>query len=437
MNEVSSIQGILIKDIGARQQIESLKNSAILNAKNLGIIGDGETDVSSLIQSAIDTLNTKGGGTLFLPNGTYKVTTTIKLYSDIAIVGDTIGSTKIKVVGNIPFVESNDPTNRIDNISIRDLTILRDSTETNTPLLDFTGIAYSDLRNISATQWNEQKTQEGCIGLLFGDFSYYNNVYNCQFRQFNIGIKLIDASNGNRFFGGSCISCGKYGVNIVATNSNSFFGHSVELEAEYAYYLEQKSLYNNFFGCRVESTGKSYHALFEADGNTSNYNLIVGGLDYSTNGIEIDSTNYHINAPDMLNLKNLAYKESFMIASNSNQSDVVAGTPTKLLVKSKWTDRTGNTNPTDSSVTVKRGGIYTFEIGVMFQTAQANGCELMIYKDGTEFARVKATDCGNNKYKGLFNMYLSGTEKIEAYVICTTNSMIYSGSSTYLLGHIN
>jgi hypothetical protein len=50
--------------------------SDVVNVKDFGAIGDGVTDDTAAIQAAIDSLPNKGG-TIFIPSGVYKVTSTI------------------------------------------------------------------------------------------------------------------------------------------------------------------------------------------------------------------------------------------------------------------------------------------------------------------------------------------------------------------------
>lgn len=62
-------------------------NKLFYDVKSLGAVGDGVTDDTSAIQGALDDLNSEGGGTLFFPEGTYKISDTLDLYSNILIKG--------------------------------------------------------------------------------------------------------------------------------------------------------------------------------------------------------------------------------------------------------------------------------------------------------------------------------------------------------------
>lgn len=61
----------------------SVQNSLdpVLNVKNYGAVGDGSNDDTASIQAAIDALPSSGG-TVLLPSGTYKVTSTITIDKD-------------------------------------------------------------------------------------------------------------------------------------------------------------------------------------------------------------------------------------------------------------------------------------------------------------------------------------------------------------------
>lgn len=51
-------------------------------------VGDGVTDNTQIIQDAIDDVATNGGGKLYFPAGTYLITDTIKIKSNVALIGD-------------------------------------------------------------------------------------------------------------------------------------------------------------------------------------------------------------------------------------------------------------------------------------------------------------------------------------------------------------
>lgn len=75
-----------------------------------GAAGDGTTDDTAAIQAAIDAITAAGGGLIYLPPGTYKLTSALTLTEvrDIAILGAGRYSTIIRqVTANTPAVQCN------------------------------------------------------------------------------------------------------------------------------------------------------------------------------------------------------------------------------------------------------------------------------------------------------------------------------------------
>lgn len=80
---------------------------------NYGATGNGSTDDTSAIQDAIDAAELAGGGIVFIPIGTYKITSAIVNNSDgVSIVGESRSGTRIDVatadISGFRFHESND-----------------------------------------------------------------------------------------------------------------------------------------------------------------------------------------------------------------------------------------------------------------------------------------------------------------------------------------
>ncbi|MFT8599513.1 MAG: glycosyl hydrolase family 28-related protein [Leuconostoc pseudomesenteroides] len=85
LNALAEIEGV--------NKIENNANAQAINVKNFGAIGDGVTDDTRAIQKALDTFENVGG-TVFIPQGTYKISDTLKVYQGTTIKGAGIGGRK-------------------------------------------------------------------------------------------------------------------------------------------------------------------------------------------------------------------------------------------------------------------------------------------------------------------------------------------------------
>lgn len=92
----SKVDGVIYRKRG--DEYLKLCYSERVNAKWFGAKGDGITDDTTSIQSAIDFTASIGGGTVYIPQGKYRTTSTLYLKSNVAIEGDSslIYATKVE-----------------------------------------------------------------------------------------------------------------------------------------------------------------------------------------------------------------------------------------------------------------------------------------------------------------------------------------------------
>lgn len=85
--------------------VQSLENTfgGTLNIKSLGALGDGVTDDSAVIRSAIVSLKTVGGGVIFFPAGVYRIATDL-IYDITRLQGP------IRFIGEGQFTNPYEPT---------------------------------------------------------------------------------------------------------------------------------------------------------------------------------------------------------------------------------------------------------------------------------------------------------------------------------------
>jgi hypothetical protein len=103
------------------------------NVKDYGATGDGTTDDGAAIQAAINAANAAGGGTVFVPAGTY-LCSGLDLYSNITLAGSGWGSIlkqKFQAGDNYYLLSINegtggtaDPADNITGVTVRDIQLL-------------------------------------------------------------------------------------------------------------------------------------------------------------------------------------------------------------------------------------------------------------------------------------------------------------------------
>lgn len=67
-----------------------------VSVKDFGAVGDGTTDDTTAINNTIIYVNSNGGGAIYVPPGTYKITNSITVLSNVKFFGAGRGSTNIK-----------------------------------------------------------------------------------------------------------------------------------------------------------------------------------------------------------------------------------------------------------------------------------------------------------------------------------------------------
>lgn len=105
----SRLVGFRRTETGAVARSVFLALSTIVSAKDFGVVGDGATDDTVALQAAVTAAANK---TLFIPDGTYKVTSAIALPSNITIRAAAPGAATIRqYTANTNCVTANGKTN--------------------------------------------------------------------------------------------------------------------------------------------------------------------------------------------------------------------------------------------------------------------------------------------------------------------------------------
>jgi len=102
--------------IGAVTTTVENKLQEFISVKDFGAVGDGVTDDTAAIQAAIDSLPSatseydparyaNGGGTVYFPDGNYKITSPVVISHNITLLGSSSGGSKISASANIDLIQ--------------------------------------------------------------------------------------------------------------------------------------------------------------------------------------------------------------------------------------------------------------------------------------------------------------------------------------------
>ena len=111
--------GTIIQATGIATGRWKRPESGTVNVKEFGAKGDGLADDTFAVQNAINTKND-----IYIPNGTYNISTELIITHSISINGNGIGLTILNSLPNLDYSKSVFRSNNINNVSIKDLSIL-------------------------------------------------------------------------------------------------------------------------------------------------------------------------------------------------------------------------------------------------------------------------------------------------------------------------
>lgn len=154
---------------------------SVVNVRDYGALGDGSADDTSEIQAALDAVGTNGG-TIFFPEGRYKITSVLTLYRNQRLVGEGSGTSYGGALTTGPassIVLSTD--------SIAAMQVLNPSS------VEHSGVVIENLNFLGNTP-----TARTGIGVYIQGMNNWV-IRNCSFREFNVGFDVdgtLDAAWG-------------------------------------------------------------------------------------------------------------------------------------------------------------------------------------------------------------------------------------------------
>lgn len=194
-----------------------------ISVKSYGAKGDGVTDDTNAIKSALNDLVPAVGGTIYFPTGTYIISETILIGGNVTIYGDGVFNSLIKLADNSNCnIISNDENTIMYYIKIHDIG-LDGNAQNNT---SGSGIL---LHNASDSQiYNVRIANFKDDGIHFtaNDYSLAPMIYNCFIRgenDYTTGSGIFcDGEVTDVFINNVDIGwCGTAGINLTSSNGSS------------------------------------------------------------------------------------------------------------------------------------------------------------------------------------------------------------------------
>lgn len=211
-----------------------------VNIKDYGAIGDGIADDTAAIQAALDAVGTTGGA-VFVPQGTYKITATLKFDSGTTIYGIGIDSLIKGASIAVPLFQSKGGSgSRRYRFVMRDLGIDNTTTIADGIGLDLRNVSDSKLDNVFISNvdmgiqfyadaglgcyYNTLKdvSISGCArGFWFGQLANENRLIACRTNTTAAPLIIADGSH-NHIISCSFEMFGTYGINVNGPAYDTF-----------------------------------------------------------------------------------------------------------------------------------------------------------------------------------------------------------------------
>jgi parallel beta-helix repeat protein len=190
---------------GAQTRTVENKLQEFVSVKDFGAVGNGVADDTAAIQAAIDAVGSAGGGSVYVPVGTYKLTSSLTVTNDyVSIIGD--GSSASILLGNNPVnwiikFNANADYMKLDGLWIKGSAV--DNTTTQY------GVGYtSDTDDPENVIIQNCKFSHSNNGIVIGTGRYWKITQN----SFETLVGIISGTG--------------YGILAAANNSNNVFSEN-------------------------------------------------------------------------------------------------------------------------------------------------------------------------------------------------------------------
>jgi hypothetical protein len=102
---VSSYIQTLMDDTTSLEAMTTLNGMHVYNVRKYGATGDGATNDATAIQTVIDAVEALGGGIVYFPRGTYRISTGLVVNKSIWLIGESLADDAAAAAGSgVPLV---------------------------------------------------------------------------------------------------------------------------------------------------------------------------------------------------------------------------------------------------------------------------------------------------------------------------------------------
>ena len=165
------------------------------NVKAYGAVGNGVTNDAAAIQAAIDAVNALGGGTILFPEGTYAISTTVNIRSNIRLLGMGMG---VSTIYALPALGTTNPM--MKNISGDTGLNVRTDKNISFAHLTFDGngrtfAAYDQNTNPPTYGGVSQALSRGHLIRMYSVENFHSHF--CEYKNHRSNAPLVDAGGLN------------------------------------------------------------------------------------------------------------------------------------------------------------------------------------------------------------------------------------------------
>lgn len=267
-----------VMTLGGTQPVKRIfqdKGGREYNVKAYGAVGDGVANDTAAIQAALDACKAAGGGKVFVPTGTYKITATLTWdisaianeTTRLCLEGSGVSSTiSLLSVGSPAFSYVGNPAWPQGHLVIRNLKFLGNVTTNSIGIKLRGGLAFNSLEHVAIYAF-----QFGYDAADVDQTNYYNvTIRNCGGGVIVRAAISVTSANSHHFFGCTIGNNTAFGVWITNGNSIDFFGGTIQ-------YNSTVGAGTGNFGILITESGDGYAQInvvgvaFEGNGGLADF----------------------------------------------------------------------------------------------------------------------------------------------------------------------